>query len=98
MFTIGIKIKTESLVTYNNYLNRIQSDSLLHPKLFWNFVRSRKRGNFIRQTMSLNNTSSNFGQDFAYNFGNYFISVYSPNINTHISTSSSYQNTEDLNT
>jgi len=45
------QIKTESLITYNNYLNLIQSDLLLNPKLFWTYVLSRKRVNSIPQTM-----------------------------------------------
>ncbi|CAH2091716.1 unnamed protein product [Euphydryas editha] len=67
---------------YNEYRDRLENGIHNNPKVFWRFVKDRRKGSSIIPTqMSYNEDIANTGLEIAYKFADYFSSIYKPKTN-----------------
>ncbi|CAH2095525.1 unnamed protein product [Euphydryas editha] len=67
---------------YNEYRDRLENGIHNNPKVFWRFVKDRRKGSSIIPTqMSYNEDIAKTGLEIANKFADYFSSIYKPKTN-----------------
>lgn len=62
---------------YNNFIKRFEDEIIKHPKMFWSFVKSNKKGsNSLPFTLYYERQSADTGEEVCNLFDSYFQSTF----------------------